>query len=178
MTTSRFRVEMVGFQPPPDPAGALGGFSNSVSRSTLYVLSGIANGQGDEEFGAVVSYSGTLAANGTATIDLKTALDRFGIAFAAVDVKAGFVRNTLEDPTHTGVLGFGPDPAGNGWDSFVGCTGATDKGRNRLPGGAGMAFWCFDGLGFVVDNTHKVVKLSEIGGAQSVDIEMQLWVTR
>jgi hypothetical protein len=167
---SSFVVEMVGFQAPPTGSGALAGFDQGVSRSDRYALRGITPGTDDEQIEAIVSYTGTLAANGNASLDLKTLTDRYGVAAAAVNVKAGIVRNTGANPAHTGIITVGPH-AVNGWDSFI-----TDT--VIIPAFGGVAWWCFKNGALVVDGTHKVVYVAEIGGVASADVEVQLWVEK
>ena len=59
----------------------------------------------------------------------------------------------------------------NGWDSLVSAVGGSGgpKGALNLKPGAGVAFWNFTAGGFVVDKTHKVLDIVEVGAAQSAD---------
>jgi uncharacterized membrane protein len=177
MTTSRLSIEAVGFQSPPSGDGYGYGFTSEVSRVDRYALTGIADGTDDEEISAVAVYAGEIAAGATVSIDFKTAVDRFGVALAATDVKMALVRNRKTDPANTGVIAVQPN-AVNGWTALIGSTGATDRGRIVLRPLAGFVFWCFDSGAYAVANNNKVLDLVETGAAQAADVEAQFWITR
>lgn len=179
MSKSRFAVEMVGYQDPPAAAGAQGGYSGQMSRTDRYVLANIENGPDDEKIECIVQYAGQIAAGATVSIDFKTQVDRFGVAANALSIKAGIIRNTRSVLGSTGTLRVKANAA-NGWDTLIKAVGGSGGpvGAIDIPHTGGIAFWCFRNGALVVDATHKVLDLTESGGAQAVEVVAQFWCER
>jgi len=166
-STSSFRVEVLGFQPPPDTTI----FGGGATTSTRVVKTGIANGSDSEQFDAIMRIRGTLAASGTVDVDLQTDTDRFGVALAAADVAAGVCVN--RSTTGGGTLAFEGGLA-NPWTALL--DGTTPQ--IKLPPEAGFAFWGFLDATFPVAGGDKTIRLEEIGTTDPVDYDLQVWIRK
>lgn len=132
-------------------------------------LRGVQIGDGDGKYERVYcddsDKSGVIAASGSISVDLQTALDVYGVALNANDVAAMKIVNS-----GLGDLVLRPN-ASNGWTGLVAGTTPTIS----IPSGMTFMFFSNTDGKMPVTGTNKVFDLLEVGGANSVAYEIQIW---
>lgn len=141
----------------PSTPGQGGYVAHSKLESQL--LSGTSADQADRVYHA----QPTIAASGTLDVDLKTALDPYGVAIALVEV----VTIDIRVPAGGGALRLQPG-ASNGWTALLDGTSPTLD----LPAGSRLVLHCPANPAWAVGAADKVLTLVETGGSLAVQPEI------
>lgn len=175
MTASKVILEVHGYQPPPGAA-----YGGEVSCVDKFIRRNVQNGVADGEFSILRCLNQQIAAGATVNLDLQTDTDRYGVALGATDVRLGYIGTFEQDSVGApaqGTLAIEPNST-NGWDSLIGSSGATDRGRIVLPYDSFVCFGCERDGAIVVDGTTKALDLIETTTTDAVDVQLQFWVTQ
>lgn len=132
--------------------------SETSNSGTISYSDTLTNGTSADNADLVYWTSGTLAASGTATIDLGSLTDNFGNSIDFERVKSIIIRNTTANTNDTEVLSVG-GAGSNAWETWVGAAGDIVKVR---PDGCFMLS-CSGATGYAVGSNVNLLLTNDDG---------------
>jgi hypothetical protein len=158
---SRFALTIQGIQEPPAP------YLDQVRHRPIAVDLPIPVGSGNAEFDVLYAAEGSILSGANVLIDLKTALDRYGVALNLADVALVYIQSA---DTSTGLLVVSAGPT-NGWTNYIGTVG-----NLLMKAGDAEVSARFSAGNTPVTPTNKVLELAASGG--DVDYVLSIWGRR
>ena len=163
---STFELTISGQDPPPETNT----YANRVTTSTSVaktVLQGTLTDQMTTLFREDSADAGTIAASGTQSVDLKTAVDAFGEALALSDVALLYVEHKAASAA-SGIQVSAN--AANGWTNLLSANAAL----NLRPGDF-MLVAAFTANNLAVGAANKVLDIDNVDGSNAADYVVEVW---
>lgn len=171
MSATKFLLELKPFDPPPSVSVYSGGLTCPITINKT-----LQDGNATDEMKVLRHIDvADFAASGTSSFDLQSDQDRYGINMSSADVVLMYLEHkstSLASSVHFEAN------AVNGWTSFLGSTGGTDRGTITLYPGDFMVLGSFTAGNQAVSGTNKVLDVVNDDGVNLASIAVQFWTRK